>query len=204
MFRLTFLTFAGKFRGTHEQEHHLHESPWTMTLPLIVLATLSVFGGALLGWPHHHFLAGWLAPVLPEVHGVPEAQYEINPNLEYLLMFVSTAIAAIGAFAAWSRFYKRGLAADESFERSAPAIARGMEHKWYVDEFYGATVVRPLEGLSRFLWKGVDATIDGILALVGYIVAGIGDLLRFFQTGNVRNYALMLFVGVIVFIWVLA
>ena len=204
MFRLTFLTFAGKFRGTHEQEHHLHESPWTMTLPLIVLAALSIFGGMLLGWPHHHFLAAWLAPIFPEVHGVPEAQYEIAPNLEYLLMFVSTAIAAIGAWAAWSRFYKRGLAADEAFERSAPAVAHGMENKWYLDEFYGATVVRPLERLSTFLWRGVDATIDGILALVGYIVAGIGDLLRFFQTGNVRNYALMLFVGVIVFIWVLA
>src|SRR5438270_12922186 len=107
MFRLVFLTFFGDFRGTHEQEHHLHESPWTMTLPLIVLATLSAIGGAILGWPHRHFLAAWLHPIFPEIAGVPEVQYEISPNLEYGLMFVSTAIAALGIWAAYARFYKR-------------------------------------------------------------------------------------------------
>jgi NADH-quinone oxidoreductase subunit L len=204
MFRLVYLTFFGDFRGTHEQEHHLHESPWTMTLPLIVLAILSAAGGAILGWPHRHFLAAWLHPIFPEIGGVPEAQYEISPNLEYGLMFVSTAIAMIGIWAAYARFYKRGLAADEQFDRAMPAVARGMENKWYVDELYGAIIVRPLEGFSQFLWRGVDALIDGLLAMAGYVVAAIGDLLRFFQTGNVRNYALMFFLGVIVFIWVMA
>ncbi len=204
MFRLVYLTFFGSFRGTHEQEHHLHESPWTMTVPLIVLAALSAFGGAILGWPHRHLLGAWLHPIFPEIQGVPEGQYEISPNLEYGLMFVSTAIAAIGIWAAYARFYKRGLAADEQFAQKMPAVARGMENKWYVDELYGAIVVRPLEAFSQFLWRGVDALIDGLLALLGYIVASIGDLLRFFQTGNVRNYALMFFLGVIVFIWVLA
>ena len=204
MFRLVYLTFFGSFRGTHEQEHHLHESPWTMTLPLIVLATLSAVGGAILGWPHRHFLAAWLHPIFPEIAGAPEVQYEISPNLEYGLMFVSTAIAALGIWAAYARFYKRGLAADEQFAAKMPAVARGMENKWYVDELYGATIVRPLEGFSQFLWRGIDALIDGLLALLGYVVAAIGDLLRFFQTGNVRNYALMFFLGVIVFIWVLA
>jgi NADH-quinone oxidoreductase subunit L len=204
MFRLVFLTFYGSFRGTHEQEHHLHESPATMTVPLIVLAALSLAGGAILGWPHHHLLAKWLEPIFLPISGIPEAQYEINPNTEYILMFVSTAIAALGLWLAYARFYKRGLAADESFERTAPAIAHGMENKWYVDEFYDATVVRPIERLSQFLWKGIDALIDGLLAIVGYIVAAAGDLLRYFQTGNVRNYALMLFGGVIVFIWVFA
>ena len=204
MFRLVYLTFFGSFRGTHDQEHHLHESPWTMTLPLIVLATLSAVGGAILGWPHRHFLAAWLHPIFPEIAGAPEVQYEISPNLEYGLMFVSTAIAVLGIWTAYSRFYKRGLAADEQFAQKMPAVANGMENKWYVDELYGATIVRPLEGFSRFLWRGIDALIDGLLALLGYVVAAIGDLLRFFQTGNVRNYALMFFLGVIVFVWVLA
>ena len=62
MFRLVYLTFFGSFRGTHEQEHHLHESPWTMTVPLVVLAALAAFGGASLGCPHRHFLAAWLHP----------------------------------------------------------------------------------------------------------------------------------------------
>jgi NADH-quinone oxidoreductase subunit L len=204
MFRLVFLTFFGDFRGTHEQEHHLHESPPSMTVPLVVLAALSAVGGALLGWPHHHFLAKWLQPIFAEIHGVPEAQYEISPNIEYGLMFVSSAIAAVGTWLAYQRFYKRGLEADAAFEASAPAVARGMENKWYVDELYEAAIVRPLEKTSQFLWRGIDAVIDGLLALVGYFVAAVGDLLRFFQTGNVRNYALMFFLGVIVFLWVLA
>jgi NADH-quinone oxidoreductase subunit L len=204
MYRLVYMTFFGSFRGTHEQEHHLHESPATMTIPLIILAALSAVGGALLGWPHHHFLAQWLKPIFPEISGVPEAQYEISPNVEYALMLVSSAIALVGWWIARTRFRTRGLEADEQFARNMPAVAKGMENKWYVDELYGATIVRPLEGISQFLWRGIDALIDGLLALLGYVVAGIGDLLRFFQTGNVRNYALMFFLGVIVFIWVLA
>ncbi len=71
MFRLLFLTFFGGFRGMHEQEHHVHESPWTMTLPLVVLAFLSLVGGAILGWPHRHFLAAWLAPIFPPIERPP-------------------------------------------------------------------------------------------------------------------------------------
>jgi NADH-quinone oxidoreductase subunit L len=204
MFRLVYLTFFGEFRGTPEQEHHLHESPPAMTIPLIILAVLSVVGGALLGWPHHHFLAAWLAPVLAAIPGLPEVQYEIPPNTEWTLMVVSTAIAALGWWLARSRYKTRGLEADIGFEQTAPAIAYGMENKWYVDELYDLIIVRPLERFSRFLWVGIDAVIDGSLALAGYVVAAAGDLLRFLQTGNVRNYALMLFAGVIVFIWVFA
>ena len=175
-----------------------------MTVPLIILATLSLIGGALLGWPHHHFLAKWMAPIFADIRGIPEAQYEISPNVEWSLMIVSTLIAAIGTWLAYVRFYKRGLEADESFAASAPAIARGMENKWYVDELYDKIVVAPLEQISIFFWRIIDAIIDGIAAILGYIVAASGDLLRFFQTGNVRNYALMFFVGVVVFMWVTA
>jgi len=199
MFRLVFLTFFGSFRGTHEQEHHLHESPWTMTLPLVVLAALSTVGGVALAMGHN--LAHWLEPIYPEIAG-RSAEFAVEN--EYFLMGVATVVAALGTWLAYVRFYKRGLEADEAFERSAPAIAHGMENKWYVDEFYGATVVRPLERLSIFFWKVIDATIDGIAALLGYFVQATGDILRFFQTGNVRNYALMFFAGVVIFMWVLA
>jgi NADH-quinone oxidoreductase subunit L len=211
MYRLVYLTFFGKFRGTHEQEHHLHESPWTMTLPLIILAALSIFGGLLgvphvLGHPFHfdHFLAHWLAPVFPEIHGAREAFFEISASTEWTLMFVATGFAVLGWLLARSRYLNRGLEADEQFERRMPAVAHGMENKWYVDELYGATIVRPLERFSTFLWKIVDAVIDALLRLLGAVVEAAGDLLRFFQTGNVRNYALMFFVGVIVFIWAYA
>jgi NADH-quinone oxidoreductase subunit L len=199
MFRLVFLTFFGKFRGTHEQEHHLHESPATMTIPLIVLAFLSTVGGVALVW--HHNLAHWLEPIYPEIEG-RAAEFEIHN--EYFLMGVATVVAALGTWLAYQRFFKRGLAADEAFAASSPALAQGMENKWYVDELYGAVIVRPLERFSGFLWKIIDAIIDGIAAALGYIVQAVGDLLRFFQTGNVRNYALMFFAGVVVFIWVIA
>jgi NADH-quinone oxidoreductase subunit L len=199
MFRLVFLTFFGSFRGTHEQEHHLHESPATMTIPLIVLATLSTIGGLALAWNHN--LAHWLEPIYAPIAGT-EAEFAIEN--EYMLMGVAVVVAAIGTWLAYIRFFKRGLEADAAFEAKSPALARAIENKWYVDEFYDAIIVRPLEAISRFFWRIVDAIIDGIAAMLGYVVQGFGDLLRFFQTGNVRNYALMLFIGVIVFIWVIA
>ena len=201
MYRLVYLTFYGKFRGTHEQEHHLHESPPTMTIPLIVLAALSVFGG-LLGLPHvigHNFLAEWLHPIIPEIPGSHGAIH-ITASVEWLVMGLSTLIAIAGWFVAMRLYKEKGTASDVAFEQRSPAVARAIENKWYVDELYGAIVVRPLAGLSRFFWKGVDAVIDGIAAMLGYVVRGFGEIMRFFQTGNVRNYALMFFVGVLVFI----
>jgi NADH-quinone oxidoreductase subunit L len=205
MFRLFFLTFTGSFRGTRDQEHHIHESPWTMTVPLIVLAALSIVGG-LLGIPEaigerihvSHLLATWLAPI--NRIKIMEAPARV----EWTLMFTSAAVAAFGAWLAYNRFYKTGLRADEEFAREMPRLATALENKYYVDEFYNDVVVTPLERFSRFLWRGIDAFIDGILGLGGYVVAAIGDLLRFLQTGNVRNYALMFFLGVIVFVWVFA
>ena len=200
MYRLVYLTFYGKFRGTHEQEHHLHESPATMTIPLIVLAALSVFGG-LLGLPHvigHNFLAEWLHPVIPEIPGLPAIH--IDASVEWLVMGLSTLIAIAGWFVAMRLYRDRGTASDAAFEQRSPAMARAIENKWYVDELYGAVIVRPLAGISRFFWKSIDALIDGIAAMLGYVVRGFGEIMRFFQTGNVRNYALMFFVGVLVFI----
>jgi NADH-quinone oxidoreductase subunit L len=205
MFRLFFLTFTGSFRGTRDQEHHIHESPWTMTVPLTVLAALSIVGG-LLGIPGaigerihvRHLLATWLAPVYRiRIMEAPE-------RVEWILMLTSTVVAAFGAWLAYNRFYKTGVRADEEFAREMPRLATALENKYYVDEFYGDVVVTPLERFSRFLWRGIDALIDGILALGGYVIMAIGDLLRFLQTGNVRNYALMFFLGVIVFVWIFA
>jgi len=171
-----------------------------MTIPLIILAALSVFGG-LLGLPHvfgSNFLAHWLHPVIPEISGVP-GEIHINSTTEWLVMGLSTLIAIAGWFFAMRLYRDRGLASDQAFEQRSPALARAIENKWYVDELYAAIVVRPLEAISRFFWKGVDMVIDGIAAMLGFIVRGFGDILRFFQTGNVRNYALMFFLGVVVF-----
>ena len=204
MYRLYYLTFYGKFRGTHEQEHHLHESPSSMTIPLWILAILSLVGG-LLNIPHAihvpgaAFLARWLHPIYPAVPGV-HGEIELTVSTEILVASVSTLIALLGWFIAMRLYKTRELAADVAFEQKAPGLARALENKWYIDELYAATIVRPLHGISTFFWKGIDALIDGTAAMLGFVVRGFGDIMRFFQTGNVRNYALMLFLGVVVFI----
>ncbi|HEX6177338.1 MAG TPA: NADH-quinone oxidoreductase subunit L [Thermoanaerobaculia bacterium] len=208
MYRMYYLTFYGKFRGTHEQEHHLHESPASMTVPLWILAGLSIAGG-LLNVPAAYHLPGamwlhhWLHPVLPDVAGRP-ANWEIEHLTEYFVAGLSVLIAFAGFFLARARYRDRELEADARFAQRAPALATAIENKYYVDELYDAVVVRPLATTSRFLWKIIDAIIDGIAAMLGFMVRGFGDLLRFFQTGNVRNYALMFFLGVVVFLFVLS
>jgi NADH-quinone oxidoreductase subunit L len=202
MYRLYYLTFHGSFRGTHEQEHHLHESPASMTIPLWILGIASLLGG-LLSLPHgvwHGWsLATFLHSIVPEVPGTHHFIH-IEFSTELIIAAVSTAIAILGWWVARGLYKDKALASDEAFERRSPALAAAIENKWYVDEAYGALIVRPLATLSRFFWKGVDAVIDGFLASLGYAVRAFGEIMRFFQTGNVRNYALMFFVGVVVFI----
>jgi NADH-quinone oxidoreductase subunit L len=202
MYRLLYLTFHGEFRGTHEQEHHLHESPATMTVPLWILAILSIFGG-LLSLPHALWhgpsLSKWLHSIMPDVAGTFN-EIHLELSTEIMIAAISTIIAIAGWFLARSLYKDKQLAADVAFEQRAPGLARALENKWYVDELYAKIIVDPLAALSRFFWKVIDAIIDGIAALLGYVVRGFGDVLRFFQTGNVRNYALMFFIGVIVFI----
>jgi NADH-quinone oxidoreductase subunit L len=202
MYRLVYLTFFGTFRGTHEQEHHLHESPASMTVPLWILAALSVVGGALM-LPHHIWhgwsLATWLHPVIPEMKGAP-GEIEVAFGTEVTFALIATSIAVLGWWVARSLYKEKQLASDDAFATRSPGLARAIENKWYIDELYAKTVVGPLEAISKFLWKGIDAIIDGIAAMLGFTVRGFGELLRFFQTGNVRNYALMFFIGVVVFI----
>ncbi|HUF16610.1 MAG TPA: NADH-quinone oxidoreductase subunit L [Thermoanaerobaculia bacterium] len=209
MYRMFYLVFYGKFRGTHEQEHHLHESPSSMTIPLIVLAALSAVGG-LLGIPHlighavhfPHILETWLHGVLPEVAGLPPGVFAIPAGPEIAVMVISTLVALGGWALAKSLYRDKALASDERLEARNPALVRTLENKYWVDEAYDRAIVTPLNRFSTFLWKVIDAIIDGTLSLLGYVAAAMGDLMRFIQTGNVRNYALMLFLGVIVFIWV--
>ncbi len=209
MYRLVYMVFFGSFRGTHEQEHHAHESPATMTIPLIVLAFLSAVGG-FLGIPHvlghpiraSHLLDGWLHPMFPEIAGAREGIFEIPASAEILVMVASTLLALAGWSLAKAWYRDRGLATDERLASEHAGLWRTLENKYWVDEVYDASVVTPLRNTSNFFWRGVDAVIDGTLMLSGYVVAAVGDLLRFFQTGNVRNYALMLLLGIVVFMWI--
>ncbi len=205
MFRAVHLTFDGEFRGSHEQEHHLHESPPVMTVPLLVLAV----GAVVSGWVEIPLLHGtdwfhrFLEPVLARVASAPR---ELGAGAEAVLIVLSVGIAAAGIWLARSlyggpRGAERGLA----FEERYPTLHRLLANKWYVDEIYDALVVRPLHGLSWVFYRVVDALIvDGSVRAGAAVTRATGDLGSLTTTGNVRNYALYFFIGVIVLFWWIA
>jgi NADH-quinone oxidoreductase subunit L len=212
MFRAHYMTFSGKFRGTHEQEHHLHESPAVMTLPLWILAVGAVFAGFLgvpkllslgrdLNWFHH-----LLEPVIADVHGLGTDEHGLAVVMEIFLVLLAVAAAVGGLLAARSAYGgDRGLAKEQAWIQRFPAGYRLLTNKYYVDEIYDALIVRPLAALSRFFWKVVDTfIIDGSINAGAYVTELIGDIGRFSTTGNVRNYALYFFLGVVALFWWIA
>jgi len=208
MFRLVSLTFFGRFRGTPDQEHHLHESPPSMTLPLIVLAILSVVGGWV-GLPavfgeNANVFARFLAPVLPGLKGVEE-HAALPHATEWALMAVSVLVAAAGLLLAWS-WYARGEGRTPArIAAASPGVYALVADKFRIDELYGVLFVKPFYWLSRTLWKVVDVLlIDGVLNAGAFVVELTGDLLRFLQTGNVRNYALTFLLGLVALLLVVA
>ena len=205
MFRLVSLTFEGRFRGTPEQEHHLHESPPSMTAPLVILAILSFVGGWI-GLPRvfgenlDRFTA-FLSPILLPLASTAltaERGGRAFPGIEWLLMGASVAAALAGLLLARGWYVRGDGRVPERIAASFPAAYALVAEKFRVDELYDLLFVRPFDWLARALWKVVDVlVIDGILNAGAFLVELVGDLLRFLQTGNVRNYALGLFLGLI-------
>ncbi len=198
MFRLYFLTFKGTFRGTHEQEHHLHESPKSMTIPLIVLAVLSVAGGWI-GIPEvlggHHFLEEFLKPVFEDsairlTHHLPE-------TTEYILMAIAVAVMLASLYYAYTVYIKnKTIPADEDEELNP--IHQLIYKKYWVDEIYETLITKPLNVLSEIFYKLVDNQIvDGAVNNVGYLVKWKGQVLRLIQTGNIGFYVFAMVVGII-------
>ncbi len=203
MFRLYTLTFLGQFRGTHEQEHHLHESPWQMTLPLIVLAILSVVGGWV-GIPevfaeHAHSLEHFLAPIFAESAKLAE-QHHLSASQEYLMMGVSTAAIVVVILLAINS-YKKYQASDDA---AATGLGKVLENKWYIDELYDAVVVNPLHSIAGFFKNIIEKSgIDGLVNGVGKLVGYGSRQLRLVQSGQVGNYILIMVLCMVVFflIW---
>jgi NADH-quinone oxidoreductase subunit L len=208
MFRLVSLTFFGRFRGTHEQEHHLHESPPSMTVPLIVLAILSIVGGWV-GLPavfgeNANVFARFLAPILPGIKGVEE-HAALPHATEWLLMAVSVIVAACGLLLAWSWYVKGEGRTPARIAASSPGLYALVADKFRIDELYDVLFVKPFYWLARTLWKVVDVLlIDGVLNAGAFVVELTGDLLRFLQTGNARNYALTFLLGLVALLLVVA
>src|SRR5579872_5233259 len=191
MFRLYATTFGGSFRGTHDQEHHLHESPAAMTIPLWVLAILAVIGG-FVGIPaairpDSHWLAKYLGPVVGEGTGT-----ELATGTEWMLIGVSVLVAAIGVIWAWTRFSKKPELDD------AKGFGKVLANKWYVDELYNAIIVKPIDLLAQFLVFFDENVIDGIVNGIGRLVQYGSRQLRLLQSGQVGGYVLLMVVGMII------
>jgi NADH-quinone oxidoreductase subunit L len=203
MFRMVSRVFAGGFRGTPEQEHHVHESPRSMTVPLVILAALAAVGG-FVGLPAvfgegANKIQAFLSPIfLPIAEHGEGAEHALSHATEWLLMGLSVAVAATGIGLAWKWYAKEGGRVPERLAASFPATYALVAEKFRVDEIYDAIIVRPFNALARFCWKVIDVLIiDGLLNAAAFLVELVGDLLRFLQTGNVRNYALSFLLGVV-------
>jgi len=198
MFRMLFLTFFGKFRGTHEQEHHLHESPPSMTIPLIILAILSVFGG-LLGLPEFWHVPNWMHHNLESVIKRPTYS-TLSHESELTLMIIAVCAAFAVIYFTYLMFMKYKVKPADKEEQLRP-WQRVVYNKYYVDEFYDAIIRKPLDGLSKFFYKHVDTQfIDGIVNGVGSAVKGVGSSVRYLQSGNIGFYLMSMTLGVVLIV----
>ncbi|HVO58482.1 MAG TPA: NADH-quinone oxidoreductase subunit L [Dongiaceae bacterium] len=206
MFRLIFLTFHGKQR--YDEHHvHVHESPWSMLTPLVILAVLSVVGGwaaapALWGGEDH--FTAFLAPVFPVREAAEGLAEAAKLTLERTLAVVAIVAAAAGlGVAFWLYLKQPGKPAQ--IAKSLRGIYNTLYNKYYVDELYGATVIRPLLWLSEnVLWKIVDVeAIDGTVNGVAHGAAALGQTVRQTQSGNARSYAVWVVVGALTVIVIL-
>jgi NADH-quinone oxidoreductase subunit L len=201
MMRLLAMTFLGENRSGAAEREHLHEAPWIMTGPLVVLGLLSVVGG-LLDLPHwlggHEALGRWLEPGLAAANrNVPVVMPE--GSTQWALLGAAVAVAAIGLLLGW----RTTLAKPIPTAQAAPperGFARVLFRKYYIDELYNALLVRPLVGISRWiLWKGVDqGVVDGAAvngsAAVARALGWIGSRL---QSGHLGVYVVVFLIGAV-------
>jgi NADH-quinone oxidoreductase subunit L len=202
MFRLYFLTFKNTFRGTHEQEHHLHESPKSMTIPLVVLAILSLVGG-LVGIPEvlggHHFLEEFLAPVFDDSHF--RLVHHLSHETEYILMGVAISVMALAIYFAYKTYVTdKKLPAAESDELQP--VHKLVYRKYMIDELYEAVITKPLNFIGEGLHKVVDNQIvDGLVNSCGYVVNGVSGVIRKAQTGNIGFYVFVMVISIVLILF---
>jgi NADH-quinone oxidoreductase subunit L len=203
MFRLIFLTFFGKQR--YDEHHvHVHESPKSMTIPLIVLAILSIFGGWMaapqfVGGINHfdHFLE----PVLSAGAAAEGAQSAVgSPTILQALMGAPVIAGLLGLLLAWW-LYIQSPETPEKLAESLSGPYKLLYGKYFIDEIYQAVIVGPLVWISEnVLWHVVDErVIDGTVNGVATVSRETGDRLRHANTGNIRSYATWIALGVVVF-----
>lgn len=200
MFRLVTLTFNGKSRFD-EHKVHPHEAPKTMTVPLMILAVLSALGG-LVGIPESllggNSLEHWLEPVFRTANAKLGLEHHTPVLVEYILMAFSVGVAAAGIVLAWFVYLKRQDIAETARKRFS-TLYRFLFNKYYIDEIYDGTVVRPTVQVSEhLLWKGIDVrVIDGLVNGSAKLIAICAQGIRTWQTGVAQVYATAFIAGIL-------
>jgi len=209
MFRLYILTFEGKSRF---DEHHIHphESPKIMTIPLLVLAFLSIVGG-FVGLPkvfageHGNAFENWLEPVFRQAHFQLMSYNEQSGFLEILLMVVSVVGASAAIFLAYYMYAKKTSLPNKVSAKSH-AVYKVLFNKYYIDEIYDTAIVQPIYKISdKFLWKFTDVKIiDGFINGTASLIEKASSVFKKMQTGFVQFYAVIMVAGIaIALLWLM-
>jgi len=199
MFRLFLSVFSGKSRVEERIKPHIHESPPSMTIPLMILAFLSIVGGYV-GIPHSlgggNSFENFLSVVF---EGAEEAHIaHVSYSAEHLLMILSIAVILVGILIAY-RFYISHPHLPRKLTEKYKGAYSVLLNKYYVDELYARIFVNPLLDLALWCWRFFDAkVIDGAANGSAFLAGSISAVIRKFQTGYVRNYALCLVFGVVI------
>ncbi len=201
MFRLLFLTFHGEFRGTAEAKSHIHESPWIMTLPLLVLAILSLASG-IIGLPElvasQHWLKEFLAPVLggPSLAELSGGAHGVSHATELNLIFISVGISLLSIALAYGTYMAKKTRPPVEGAKVGWFYKLSL-NKFYVDEIYDALWVKPLHALSGWTYRILEIlAIDGLVNSVGKSSLSFGGMVRRIQTGNIGLYLLLMVVAI--------
>jgi NADH-quinone oxidoreductase subunit L len=204
MFRLIFLAFFGEGRYSEEVRHHLHESPRSMTLPLIVLGVLSVAGGfvGLPAWLGANRFSHFLEPSL--ALAIIREPSESSHSTELLFAILSIGVAITGIFLAYRLYIVRPNSPAKLAARFQ-WIHRVLFRKYYVDELYDAAIITPVhKGSTDILWKKADAGfIDGIVNGTGQTVRNLASVFKHVQNGLLRSYAAWILLGMVAIIFYL-
>ncbi len=193
MFRLIYLTFFNSFRGTEEQKHHLHESPSLITLPLIILAILSFFGG-IISLPGHSWLNAYLSPIFSKV----AHEEHTFGTTEYMLMAVATIGALIGIAIAYKKYLKDNTIPSEDAEITG--VSKVLYNKYYVDEAYDAIFVKPTNVLSSFFRDSVETSLSALVFGLGKVTNEIAIQGKKIHNGSVGLYLFAFVIGVVAII----
>jgi len=190
MFRLIYLTFFNSFRGTEEQKHHLHESPSLITLPLIILAILSFFGG-IISLPGHSWLNHYLSPLFSKV----SHEAHTLGTTEYMLMAIATIGALIGIGIAYKKYLKDNTIPSEDAEING--FSKVLYNKYYVDEAFDALFVKPINVLSSFFRDSVETTLSALVFGLGKVTNSLAFEGKKVHNGSVGLYLFAFVIGII-------